>query len=1264
MKFVIDRFEEFALRSPNSPAIVSEEGSSITYGKLNERASTIAQRLVRLLHLDQVKVFEQTSMVGLLMERHIGIITMMLGIHKAGCAYVPVDPAFPPDRQAYILEHARCNVLIVDEECFEQAKKNNTPISAKHILISSQDGTIIGHLMDGRSVGEEAEESGEVVSEASLLHVRTLNHNMEALAYVLYTSGSTGKPKGVAVKQVGVDNIIHFFAEELHVSEKNRVLGLTTFCFDISVLEIFLPLTRGACFILALSSTRKDPFRILELMDAHEVNIFQATPTTYEMMLATGWVGDEKIHFLVGGEAFRPSLLPIAQKCASFLNVYGPTETTIWSTSFRVEKDFAAYAAKMGIKAMPIGKAISDTLLYLVGENQPWKEVAQGEEGELWIGGIGVAAGYLHAPNLTQERFIANPFGEGLVYRTGDVVKQLSDGNYIFVRRLDDQVKIDGFRIELEEIEKVYMENDHIEKAVALVRSNKLVLYILPTADTPVIKSSDEQGVVEYSLSAELLHSIHEQARSKLTYYMIPKYTVIIKDFAKTPNGKLDKKALPDPKDLQKAVAAVSPAADVTKALPADTVSSPALSDGTRPVSAVICEVIKALRGHRPSPSNNLGAFGLDSLGSVMLLRQLSNALHGEVTMRLDDLFVPGRTIRDLGKLLYDRCSPAAREKLHLISENEAENESWESQMECGEGGEASKDHFAHVPTIDYFGASLLANKRLFEGLRGVFTFMVLYDHWHGADVEFPQAILVDTTLFYILSGFTTASQVRSPPEIKKKPGLNGSEGEWKVTPQSSFPLANFWLVRAVGLYPILWLALVLNAPAWYYQDKYTYPDHAPGLPQSSDAALCTFLHVFGMDLWGNCQPYGPALRYATNLINCMLLYGAYCFLWKEGFRRMTTWTSESEVCARSKGFTRVVSLRNSKQSWSQYLGNISVYWGRSLYHPEVSGPLSFFLIAVSVLLFWYNVKHDLRMASVFFYFMGGAWMLCMTEMACGWRLAGTDYAAKGKNEEFPTPTNDVDKFVQWVKDKMEQMILPPINPTNNSAPGSMTFSAAPDSSSSTVVQSEAVADHSTSGGSAESSSSRPNGRSMQDIFHEILALAWRFLPDAIAIGGGILLSCEGGLCDEWAEGFVAYNIHMVSPWIILAFVFVSVHQRGQSRYNFSRLFLESDLMNFLGYASYPIYLLQDIMLEYYLSFVSRGAYSYHPSNPGRNYFRYAPLKYRIALMILFIFIGWVVQKVFQDYFVANTFTKMLSWWSKRRNAMTNEYKHHQTNVQ
>eukprot|EP01039_Chlorochromonas_danica_P006744 gene6744-7454_t len=1264
MKFVIDCFEEVALRSPNSPAIVSEEGSSITYGKLNERASTIAQRLVRLLHLDQVKVFEQTSMVGLLMERHIGIITMMLGIHKAGCAYVPVDPAFPPDRQAYILEHARCNVLIVDEECFEQAKKNNTPISAKHILISSQDGTIIGHLMDGRSVGEEAEESGEVVSEASLLHVRTLNHNMEALAYVLYTSGSTGKPKGVAVKQVGVDNIIHFFAEELHVSEKNRVLGLTTFCFDISVLEIFLPLTRGACFILALSSTRKDPFRILELMDAHEVNIFQATPTTYEMMLATGWVGDEKIHFLVGGEAFRPSLLPIAQKCASFLNVYGPTETTIWSTSFRVEKDFAAYAAKMGIKAMPIGKAISDTLLYLVGENQPWKEVAQGEEGELWIGGIGVAAGYLHAPNLTQERFIANPFGEGLVYRTGDVVKQLSDGNYIFVRRLDDQVKIDGFRIELEEIEKVYMENDHIEKAVALVRSNKLVLYILPTADTPVIKSSDEQGVVEYSLSAELLHSIHEQARSKLTYYMIPKYTVIIKDFAKTPNGKLDKKALPDPKDLQKAVAAVSPAADVTKALPADTVSSPALSDGTRPVSAVICEVIKALRGHRPSPSNNLGAFGLDSLGSVMLLRQLSNALHGEVTMRLDDLFVPGRTIRDLGKLLYDRCSPAAREKLHLISENEAENESWESQMECGEGGEASKDHFAHVPTIDYFGASLLANKRLIEGIRGVLAFMVLYDHWHGLNAELSDAILVDTTLFYILSGFTTASQVRSPPEIKKKSGLNGSEDEWKVTPQSPFQLAKFWLVRAVGLYPILWLTLILNAPTWYYQDKYVHPHHAPGLPQSSSSALCTFLHVIGMDLWGECMHSGPPLRYATNLINCMLFYGAYCFLWTEGLRRMTMLTSESEVCARSNGFTQVVPLRNSKQSWSQYLGNISLYWSRNLYHPEVSGPLSFFLVVLTVLLFWFNVKHNLRMASDFFYYLGGAWILYVAEMACGWRIAQTDYAAKGKNEEFPTPTNDVDRFVQWAKDNLAEIILPGL--PQQVAPialPSQEVTVRATTIFNAVVQADSSDDGSRSS-SSDSSSSISEGLSWRGVLNGSLALAWRFLPDAIAVGAGMLISCKGGLCHKSTKAFLPYNIHLVLPCVFLAFVFVSIHQRERSRYNFSRLFLESDIMNFLGYASYPLYLLQNVMILYYMSYVSNGQYSYHPAHPSYNYYRSIPLKYRVGLMILFIMIAWTVQKVFQDYLVTNIFSKVLAWWSTRRNAMTNSHKHHYATIQ
>eukprot|EP01039_Chlorochromonas_danica_P000739 gene739-803_t len=1228
MKFIIDRFEEAATLSPDSLAVVCEDGSFVTYASLNDRASCIAKWLIKLLHLDEVVVeSEGTPLVGLLMERHIGIITMMLGVHKAGCAYVPVDPAFPPDRQAYILEHSRCNVLIVDEECFKKAKEANMPIAAKHILISAHDGNIITYLYDGTTVSDIMEEE---TSETVCHHqIPRLNHNMEALAYVLYTSGSTGKPKGVAVKQVGVDNIIHFFAEELQVTEKSRVLGLTTFCFDISVLEIFLPLTRGGCFILALSSTRKDPFRILELMDSHEVDIFQATPTTYEMLLATGWTGDVHIQFLVGGEAFRPSLLPIAQHCASLLNVYGPTETTIWSTSFRIEKDFANYSMNMGIKAVPIGKAISQTLLYVVGENQPWSEVAQGEEGELWIGGVGVAAGYLHAPHLTQERFIQNPFGEGYIYRTGDVVKQLSDGNFVFVRRLDDQVKIDGFRIELEEIEKVYMEDDHVEKAVALVRSNKIVIYLLPSKDTPVTDISDDPTVPEHKLSRELLQRIHERAATKLTYYMIPKYTVIIKDFIKTPNGKLDKKALPDPRELRPLDDA--PDCRVTVKMASVMASRPL--DADRPVSSIICEIIQMLRGHYPSIDNNLGGFGLDSLGSVMLLRQISNAFHGEVSIKLDDLFVPGRTIRDLGQLLYDRSSLKIREKLHLISEKDAKNSDWESLLENGEG---SGQKFHPMQLIDYYGASLLANKRLFEGLRGVFTFMVLYDHWHSDNMEFSNAMTVDTTFFYLLSGFTTASQLRIPLEIKKKVGLSGNNDELELTPKEPFQVLRFWLLRAVGLYPILWLNLVLYAPAWYLADQYQFKNHAPGLPQSKQAAVCTFLDVFGMDVYSFCLQYGPGLRFASALINCMLFYGIMRYIWSTLLRKMTLQTSASKICSESVGFSKTIPLRVAGQTWGEYFGKVSLYLSYNLYHPDILLISCLFFLGVPVLLYYGVSQRDLKILNMFSYFLGGAWLLAASEMLSWCRIVLTNHVETGKSEKLRSPTDDINYYVSKVKNWCMDRILAP----------NATSIAIPAGSVSSGDQSSEDDHH-----------HRPSllSSSPQSILIylgcQVLGLVWRFLPDAIAVVSGILMSCKYGLCryDEASKEFTKYNADIILPCLFSLFVLVSVHQRGSSRYNFSRLFLESDVMNFLGYTSYTVYVLQDVFLKFYFTFISHHKYAYHPSHPSRSYFKALPLKMRAGYMILFILISWVVQAVYQDYLVANLFSKAVEFWSKRR---------------
>lgn len=923
MIFVSNRIEKIASSYPELTAIITEDETTVSYQQLNSQADRIAEMLIDILNLDNQSNFNETQMVGLLMERTIAIVTMFLAVHKAGCGYVPVDPAFPPDRQSYILEHSKCNVLIVDEECFEGARKQNLEIPARNIFISDSVGRIIKRCVDGREI--PLNHGRRTIAPNTIRRVRELNLNAEAIAYVLYTSGSTGKPKGVAVKQIGVDNIIKFFADELEVGHSDCVMGLTTFCFDVSVLETFVPLTRGATFLLAKSATRKDPFRIIELIEQHKVTVFQATPTTYEMMLATGWTGDERVKFLVGGEAFRPTILPLARKCSDLLNVYGPTETTIWSTFYRVPSDFDAYARSMNIKGVPIGKAISDTTLYLVEETQPWKQVPFGKEGELFIGGIGVAAGYLHAPHLTKERFIANPFGEGFVYRTGDSVKQLSDGNYIFMRRLDDQVKIDGFRIELEEIEKVFMQHEIVDKAVALVRDKKLVIYIQPKPQTPV-KTVVRQSVLnsddldeEYELENDLLATILDFASKHLTYYMMPKYTMIVKEFPKTPNGKLDKKALPNPRSLLQHVSNEQ----TEKRSENETLKIQSFN-GERPISSIICEAVHQLRGVRPQVGSSLSAFGLDSLGSVMLLRHLSTALQGEISIKMNDLFAVDATIKSIGQLLYSRANESVKMKLKLIPERDGDEEN------VLEEGEEDANNLVH--RTDYFGAVLLSNRRLMDGLRGVFTLMVLFNHWHSSRTYLTSAFNVDTTLFYMISGFTTASQLRILPVIKKE-----KDGQLSTEPKPSLDLWNFFLIRAVGLYPILWISLLINAPTWQLQDKYQYPNHVAGLPQEEESAVCTFLYMIGMNVWTQtCTRRGPDVRYASGLIITMMIYALLRFLWTLVLRHFSSSTDLISLATRTAAFNEIISLKDRHQSWKEYLGKLSVYLSYNLYHPDV----------------------------------------------------------------------------------------------------------------------------------------------------------------------------------------------------------------------------------------------------------------------------------------------------------------------------------------
>ena len=513
-----------------SPALKLENGNSFNFLEIDSLAKKIQMCLQQ-----QIEIIDDgvgTPLVAVMMTRGLGFIVTILAVLKAGAAYVPVDPAFPPDRQSYIFSHSKCQLLVADHDSYLSALNLGAELP-KYVIVDTKTGEVdfgVSHILRR--------------NEIDWTQIKTLTSVVptdESLAYVLYTSGSTGKPKGVMVKQLGVANIVEWFANELNIGSDSIVMGLTTFCFDISVLEIFLPLTRGGLLIMANSSTQKDPFRLIELMNEFKVTVFQATPATYEMMLATGWQGSDSVDFLVGGEAFRSGLLPLVDKssgrCRSVRNVYGPTETTIWSLSYTVPEVFAHLT---GAVQVPIGSAISRTLLYVVGEKekaeQPWKEVEFGAEGELWIGGIGVAKGYLHAPALTAEKFLPNPFGEGVVYRTGDLVKQCIEpyGEYVFVRRMDDQVKVDGYRIELAEIESAYIQQPTVEQAVALVRNNKLVVYLKLSAEgKQVLNESGEDFVTE---------ELKSQVAKSLTYYMVPKFSMIVEAFPQTANGKIDRK--------------------------------------------------------------------------------------------------------------------------------------------------------------------------------------------------------------------------------------------------------------------------------------------------------------------------------------------------------------------------------------------------------------------------------------------------------------------------------------------------------------------------------------------------------------------------------------------------------------------------------------------------------------------------------------------------------------------------------------------------
>jgi amino acid adenylation domain-containing protein/thioester reductase-like protein len=439
-------FESQVEQTPNRVAIAFE-GQQVTYRELNHRANQLAHYLRKLDVGTEV-------LVGICLKRSLDMVVGLLGILKAGGAYVPLDPAFPSDRLALMIEDSQLPVLLTQTDLLSEL-----PNHQAEVICLDRDGPIIA---------------------ASSVENPDSQVTPDNLAYTIYTSGSTGKPKGVQLPHRGVVNFLTSMSQAPGLNESDILLAVTTISFDIAVLELYLPLITGASVVLASKEVASDGGQLLKLITQSGATVMQATPATWRMLLAAGWQGNKQLKVLCGGEAMTRDLAnQLLAKTASVWNMYGPTETTVWSTVYRVQP---------GDGSISIGRPIANTQVYLIEpELYPIKLVPPGEAGELVIGGVALARGYLNRPELTQEKFIPDPFSQeagARLYRTGDLARFLPDGTIQCLGRIDHQVKIRGFRIELGDIEAALSAHPTIRDAAVTAREDtpgdkRLVAYIV-----------------------------------------------------------------------------------------------------------------------------------------------------------------------------------------------------------------------------------------------------------------------------------------------------------------------------------------------------------------------------------------------------------------------------------------------------------------------------------------------------------------------------------------------------------------------------------------------------------------------------------------------------------------------------------------------------------------------------------------------------------------------------------------------------------------
>ncbi|MEO3763823.1 amino acid adenylation domain-containing protein [Streptomyces sp. B5E4] len=489
------RIEQQAALRPHAEAVYCR-GETLTYAQLDASANQLARRLKRLGVGRDVRV-------GICLERSLDMVVAVLAVLKAGGAYVPIDPELPRDRIAFVIEDAGLPVLI-------------TQRSVVPALPESGAVTLCLDELRDEIAAEPAEVLGEPVAGADL-------------AYVIYTSGSTGRPKGVQLPHRALRNLFWAMKQWPGIDAGDSLLAVTTLSFDIATLELLLPLVEGARVVLATREVATDGRLLAEEMATTGATMMQATPSTWRMLVDAGWPGRPGLRGLICGEALPPDLARrLLAKGVDLWNMYGPSETTIYSLGTRIVDD-----------TITIGGPIANTEVHILDpEGRP---VPPGVPGELCIGGDGLARGYLDRPELTAKQFVRNPFSSGpddRLYRTGDLVRRRVDGRVDYLGRLDHQVKLRGYRIELGEIETVLMWQGQVKESVVVVREDRpgdqrLVAYLV---------ADPAAGPVE-----ELTRRLRGALNDKLPAYMVPSAFVFLDALPRTPSGKTDRGALPAP---------------------------------------------------------------------------------------------------------------------------------------------------------------------------------------------------------------------------------------------------------------------------------------------------------------------------------------------------------------------------------------------------------------------------------------------------------------------------------------------------------------------------------------------------------------------------------------------------------------------------------------------------------------------------------------------------------------------------------------------